>query len=155
MQKSHGVLKKPVCGHAKIHKNCQNILLCLSSGAKIGGIFWTSSGHTRLWLVTCNPHLCVCAGLDICQTVILTLTLYRLVFSYWIFGFGGGRSASVVKDVCLRRSNAPHSFKLFFLFSCSFIRNEYRRRGFDEVITPNVYHCKLWDPRHSLLNFFW
>ncbi|ETN69019.1 hypothetical protein NECAME_01129 [Necator americanus] len=25
-----------------------------------------------------------------------------------------------------------------------FIRNEYRRRGFNEVITPNIYNCKLW-----------
>ncbi|RCN45480.1 tRNA ligase class II core domain protein [Ancylostoma caninum] len=26
----------------------------------------------------------------------------------------------------------------------SFIRKEYRKRGFKEVITPNMYNCKLW-----------
>ena len=25
------------------------------------------------------------------------------------------------------------------------MRSEYRRRGFKEVITPNVYNFKLWD----------
>uniref|UniRef100_A0A0G4I6R3 threonine--tRNA ligase n=1 Tax=Chromera velia CCMP2878 TaxID=1169474 RepID=A0A0G4I6R3_9ALVE len=27
---------------------------------------------------------------------------------------------------------------------CEFIRTEYRIRGFQEVISPNIYHCDLW-----------
>ncbi|VDN53785.1 unnamed protein product [Dracunculus medinensis] len=27
---------------------------------------------------------------------------------------------------------------------CNFIRKEYRKRGFTEVITPNMFNCKLW-----------
>lgn len=25
-----------------------------------------------------------------------------------------------------------------------FIRNEYRKRGFNEVVSPNIYNVKLW-----------
>jgi len=38
----------------------------------------------------------------------------------------------------------PHGARIYNTLM-SFLRTEYRRRGYDEVITPNVYHSRLWE----------
>eukprot|EP01004_Peranema_trichophorum_P000268 NODE_1029_length_2166_cov_92.610866_g879_i0.p1 GENE.NODE_1029_length_2166_cov_92.610866_g879_i0~~NODE_1029_length_2166_cov_92.610866_g879_i0.p1 ORF type:complete len:462 (+),score=90.70 NODE_1029_length_2166_cov_92.610866_g879_i0:664-2049(+) len=38
----------------------------------------------------------------------------------------------------------PHGARIYNAL-VEFIRNEYRKRGYDEVITPNMFHHKLWE----------
>uniref|UniRef100_A0A7S1INF0 threonine--tRNA ligase n=1 Tax=Eutreptiella gymnastica TaxID=73025 RepID=A0A7S1INF0_9EUGL len=38
----------------------------------------------------------------------------------------------------------PHGARIYNTL-ISFIKTQYRKRGFDEVMTPNVYHHKLWE----------
>eukprot|EP01087_Luapelamoeba_hula_P000675 TRINITY_DN10501_c0_g1_i1.p1 TRINITY_DN10501_c0_g1~~TRINITY_DN10501_c0_g1_i1.p1 ORF type:complete len:607 (-),score=68.43 TRINITY_DN10501_c0_g1_i1:131-1951(-) len=38
----------------------------------------------------------------------------------------------------------PHGTRIYNRL-LEFLRNEYRNRGFQEVITPNAYSCKLWE----------
>src|SRR5579883_2207159 len=37
----------------------------------------------------------------------------------------------------------PHGTRIYNRLM-DFLRKEYRKRGFDEVITPNLFHCELW-----------
>lgn len=37
----------------------------------------------------------------------------------------------------------PHGTRIYNRLM-EFLRKEYRKRGFDEVITPNLFHCELW-----------
>ncbi|ODV76741.1 threonyl-tRNA synthetase [Suhomyces tanzawaensis NRRL Y-17324] len=38
----------------------------------------------------------------------------------------------------------PHGTRIYNTL-CEMLRTEYRRRGYDEVITPNMYNSKLWE----------
>ena len=38
----------------------------------------------------------------------------------------------------------PHGARIYNTL-CDFIREEYWKRGYDEVLTPNIYNTKLWE----------
>lgn len=40
---------------------------------------------------------------------------------------------------------APSSQAPRWLTAVALCQEEYRRRGFQEVATPNIYNCKLWE----------
>ena len=46
----------------------------------------------------------------------------------------------------------PHGARIYNTLQ-EFIKGEYRRRGFDEVITPNMYNSKLWETSGHWANY--
>ena len=46
----------------------------------------------------------------------------------------------------------PHGTRVFNRLS-NFIRDEYRRRGYEEVITPLIYKTQLWNTSGHLENY--
>lgn len=46
----------------------------------------------------------------------------------------------------------PHGTKIYCAL-VDLIRNEYRQRGYDEVITPNMYNSKLWETSGHWVNY--
>ena len=46
----------------------------------------------------------------------------------------------------------PHGTRIYNRLQ-EFIKSEYRRRGFDEVITPNMYNSKLWETSGHWANY--
>ena len=40
----------------------------------------------------------------------------------------------------------PHGARIYNTL-INFLRDEYLKRGFEEVVTPNVYNIKLWERR--------
>lgn len=46
----------------------------------------------------------------------------------------------------------PHGARIYNRLQ-DFIKSEYRRRGFDEVITPNMYNSKLWETSGHWANY--
>lgn len=46
----------------------------------------------------------------------------------------------------------PHGTKIYNAL-VDLIRNEYRQRGYDEVITPNMYNSKLWETSGHWVNY--
>mmetsp|Transcript_3835 Transcript_3835/g.5439 ORF Transcript_3835/g.5439 Transcript_3835/m.5439 type:complete len:694 (-) Transcript_3835:111-2192(-) len=46
----------------------------------------------------------------------------------------------------------PHGTRIYNKL-ISFIRSEYRKRGFQEVITPNIYNCDLWKTSGHYANY--
>lgn len=46
----------------------------------------------------------------------------------------------------------PHGTRIYNTLT-EFMRNEYRTRGFQEVISPNMYHSKLWETSGHWANY--
>ncbi len=46
----------------------------------------------------------------------------------------------------------PHGARIYNTLQ-DFIKSEYRQRGFDEVITPNMYNSKLWQTSGHWQNY--
>lgn len=46
----------------------------------------------------------------------------------------------------------PHGTRIYNAM-CEFLRTEYRKRGFEEVITPNMYNSKLWQTSGHWQNY--
>lgn len=46
----------------------------------------------------------------------------------------------------------PHGARIYQAMA-DYIRSEYRKRGFDEVITPNMYNSKLWETSGHWANY--
>jgi len=46
----------------------------------------------------------------------------------------------------------PHGTRIYNTL-CELLRTEYRKRGYDEVITPNMYNAKLWETSGHWANY--
>jgi threonyl-tRNA synthetase len=46
----------------------------------------------------------------------------------------------------------PHGARIYNTL-INFIKNEYRKRGYNEVVTPNVYNVELWKTSGHYANY--